>query len=73
MQGEGCIESYPRELEVPRWRRVVAKGISAPEVLIYGNVAQWTCVAPSFMGHKNICKSQRTVMTCDCIVTDYGR
>jgi hypothetical protein len=38
-------------LEAPRWRRAAAKGISVPEVLVSGDVVQWTCVAPSFMGH----------------------
>jgi hypothetical protein len=46
-----------------RWRWTVAKIIVATEVLVLDDVAPWTHVASSFMGHRNICKSQRTVIT----------
>jgi hypothetical protein len=34
-----------------------------PEVYSIDDVAGWTRVASSFVGHRNICISQRTVMT----------
>jgi hypothetical protein len=37
--------------------------ISVPKVLSADDVARWTRVVPSFVGHENICKPQRTVMT----------
>jgi hypothetical protein len=48
--------------EATRWRWTVAKIIGAPEVLVLDDVERWTNVASSFMGHGNICKSQRVVM-----------
>jgi hypothetical protein len=44
-----------------RWAE--AKIISVPEVLVLDDVARRTRVTPSFVRHRNICKSQRTVMT----------
>jgi hypothetical protein len=48
--------------EASRWRWTVAKIIGAPEVLVLDDVERWANVASSFMGHGNICKSQRVVM-----------
>jgi hypothetical protein len=50
-------------LAAPSWGRAATKVISMLEVLISGDVAQWTHVTSSFVGHRNIYKSQRTVMT----------
>jgi hypothetical protein len=47
---------------------VEAEVIGVPEVLSADDVARWTRVTSPFMGHRNICKSQRTVMTRDCMV-----
>jgi hypothetical protein len=49
--------------EASRWWWTVAKIIGAPEVLMLDDVIWWTRVASSFMEHRNICKSQRAVMT----------
>jgi hypothetical protein len=47
---------------------VEAEVIGVPEVLSADDAARWTRVTSPFMGHRNICKSQRTVMTRDCMV-----
>jgi hypothetical protein len=49
--------------EASGWRWTVVKIIGAPEVLVLDDVARWTHVTSSFVGHRNICKSQRTVIT----------
>jgi hypothetical protein len=41
----------------------VLEDIGTPEVPLYIATSQWTHVAPSFMGHRNICKSQKIIMT----------
>jgi hypothetical protein len=46
---------------------------AVPGVYPVDDVAGWTRVASSFVRHGYICKSQRTVMTHDCTVTDHGR
>jgi hypothetical protein len=59
-------EITPKVISAPealRRHRTEAKIIGALEVLVLDHVAWWTHVTPSFMGHGNICKSQRTVMT----------
>jgi hypothetical protein len=43
--------------------RMVLKVISAPEVSVSTIAAQWTRVTSPLVGHRNICKLQRTVMT----------
>jgi hypothetical protein len=48
--------------EASRWRWTMAKIIDVPEVLVFDDMAWWTRVASSFVGHENIYKSQRTVM-----------
>jgi hypothetical protein len=53
---------------VPRWRSSLHQrpedGEGArSEVHQMDDVAGWTCIVSLFMGHKNICKSQTTVMT----------
>jgi hypothetical protein len=37
--------------------------ISVPEIFLAGDTTRWTCITFLFVGHENICKSQRTVMT----------
>jgi hypothetical protein len=49
--------------DASRWRWMALKVISAPEVPVSSVVAQWTHVMSLLVGHKNICKSQRTVIT----------
>jgi hypothetical protein len=49
--------------EASRWRWTVAEIIGVSEVPMFDDVARWTHVASSFMGHENIYKSQRIVMT----------
>jgi hypothetical protein len=69
----GSGEGFPAQVEVvsevvsvpeaSRWRWTMAKIIDVPEALVFDDMAWWTRVASSFVGHENICKSQRTVMT----------
>jgi hypothetical protein len=62
----GHGEIAPNVVSVPEatwWRWAEAKVISAPEVLVLDDLAWWTHVAPSFVGHENICKYQRIVLT----------
>jgi hypothetical protein len=40
-----------------------AEIIDVPEVLSADDVTRWTRVTSSFVGHRNICKSQMIVMT----------
>jgi hypothetical protein len=61
-QGEVVLKATPA-LEAPRRRGAMVRVISTSEVLISSYVVQWTHVTSSFMGHKNIGKSQRNVMT----------
>jgi hypothetical protein len=51
------------------WWRTTTEIISTPKVQVFGDVAWWTHDTFLFMGHRNICKSQRTVMTRDYIMT----
>jgi hypothetical protein len=62
VQGE-ILPKATCAVEASRQGRVAAKVISTPEVLISGDVAQWTRVAYSFMGHENIYKLKGTAMT----------
>jgi hypothetical protein len=54
--------------EASGWWRTTMEIINTLEVQVFGDMAWWTRVASLFVGHRNICKSQRTVMTHDCIV-----
>jgi hypothetical protein len=64
--GSGKGEIVPKvtpALEASRWQWGKVKIIGATEVLLLDDMAQWTSVAPTSVGHINICKSQMTVMT----------
>jgi hypothetical protein len=42
---------YPRTRDPHDYKEVM------PEVHLDGDITGWTCVASSFAGHRNICKS----------------
>jgi hypothetical protein len=59
-------EIAPKVVSAPEasgWRWTMAKIIGVSKVLVLDDVARWTCVTSSFVGHENICKSQKIVMT----------
>jgi hypothetical protein len=47
---------------VSRWRRVEVEVTSVLKVLSGGDVVRWTRVVLLIVGHRNICKFQRTVL-----------
>jgi hypothetical protein len=49
--------------EASRWQWIVTEVIAVPEVLVFDDAARWIRVTSPFMGHRNICKSQSTVIT----------
>jgi hypothetical protein len=56
----------PEVISVPEASRrqwTVAEVIGVPEVLMFNDVVRWTRVTSLFVGHKNICKYQKTIMT----------
>jgi hypothetical protein len=59
---EVTLEVIP-VLEASRWRWTMTEIIGVLEVFTFDDVARWARVASSFVGHENICKSQRVVMT----------
>jgi hypothetical protein len=60
--GRPCWRSSPRRL-ASNSKGAEAKVIGVLEVLPTVDVARWTRVVSLFVEHKNICKSQRIVMT----------
>jgi hypothetical protein len=50
-------------LDASQWQWTAAEVFGVPEVLVFDDVVRWTRVTSSFVEHRNICKSQMTVMT----------
>jgi hypothetical protein len=49
--------------EVSGWQRITSEIITMSEALALGDMAVETRVAFPFVGHGNICKPQKTIMT----------